>query len=75
MIEIYNSNNKKLNCELLFTFEKNNKSFIVYKDEEDEILASYYIIKEDKIIILPIEEDKDYDIVDIELEKWWNKND
>lgn len=74
MIEIYNNNNEKVKCELLFTFEKNNKRFVIYQDEEDEILASYYIIKNDKMIIMPITDDKDYDIVDIELEKWWNED-
>lgn len=73
MIEIYDINNQKINCELLFTFEKNNKNFIVYKDNEDDILSSYYKNEEDKLIIMPITDEADYDLVDIELEKWWNR--
>lgn len=75
MMEIYDVNNNKLLCELLFTFEKNNKQFIVYKDKDDDILSSYYKKDGDKLIIIPITDKTDYDIVDIELEKWWNKND
>lgn len=73
MIEVYDINNQKIKCELLFTFEKNNKNFIVYKDSEDEILASYYKKEEDKLIIMPITDEQDYDLVDIELEKWWTE--
>lgn len=74
MLEIYDINNQKIKCELLFTFEKNNKKFIVYKDKEDDILSSYYKIEDDKFIIMPINDESDYDLVDIELEKWWNQN-
>ena len=72
MIEIYDNNKNKFNCEILFTFDDNNKSFIVYEDEEDNILASYYKIEDDKMIITPITDDKDYDIVDKKLQEWWD---
>ena len=75
MIEIYDKNNKKLECEILFTFEDNNKQFIVYMDNEEDILSSYYEINDDKLIITPITSDLDYDIVDKYLEEWWKKND
>lgn len=74
MIEVFDINNQLIKCELLFTFEKNNKKIIVYKDKEDDILASYYKKLGDKLIIMPITEDEDYDLVDIELEKWWNQD-
>jgi len=74
MVEVYDIDNNIIKCELLFTFKKNNKSFIVYRDSEDEILASYYKKEADKIVIMPIDDDGDYDIVDLELEKWWNLN-
>jgi len=71
MIELYDNNNQKKQYEVLFTFNHENKSFIVYKDEEDDILASYYKKENDKIFIAPITDDKDYDIVDKNIEKWW----
>ena len=74
MIEVYDINNQKIKCEFLFTFEKDNKKFLVYKDKQDDILASYYKKEDDKLIIMPITDDADYDIVDIELEKWWSQN-
>ena len=75
MIEVYNENNEKIKCEVLFTFEDNNKQFIVYMDNEDDILASYYKIDDNKLIITPIINDLDYDIVDKYLEEWWKQND
>ena len=75
MIEIFDKNNRKLECEVLFAFEDNNKQFIVYMDNEDDILASYYQIEDDKLIITPIINDLDYDIVDKYLEEWWKQND
>ena len=72
MLEVYDINFQKIKCEPLFTFEKNDKNFIVYKDNEEDILASYYRKEGNKLIIMPITEDEDYDLVDIELEKWWN---
>ena len=75
MIEVYDKYNKKLECEILFTFKDNNKQFIVYMDKEDDILASYYEIEDDKLIITPITSDLDYDIVDKYLEEWWKQND
>ena len=75
MIEVYDKNNKKLECEILFTFKDNNKQFIVYMDNEEDILSSYYEINDDKIIITPIISDLDYDIVDKYLEEWWKQND
>lgn len=74
MIEVFDINNKLIKCELLFTFEKNNKHFIVYTDNEDDILASYYKKLDDKLIIMPITDDEDYNLVDIELEKWWSQD-
>lgn len=50
-------------------FNKNNKNFIIYKEENnDNLYASFYEVIEDKIKIIPIENDKDYDIVDEYLE-------
>ena len=74
MIEIYDNNNNKIECEILFTFNNSNKSFIVYRDKEDDILASYYKKEGENILIEPILDDTDYSLVDEELEKWWEEN-
>lgn len=74
MIEIYDMDHGRIMCEVLFTFEKNNKKFVVYKDKDEEILASYYKEEDGKLIVEPILLDDDYDIVDLELEKWWNSS-
>ena len=75
MIEVYYKDNIKLECEVLFTFDSNNKQFIVYMDEEENILSSFYEIKDNKIILTPITNELDYDIVDKYLEEWWKQND
>lgn len=74
MIDIYDIDNNVIKCELLFTFCNGDKKFVVYKDKDEEILASFYKEENNKIIIEPIIDDYYYDIVDQELEKWWNKN-
>ena len=69
MFKVYDIDNKEIECELLFRFEKNNKNFIVYLDSDENILASYYEIRDDKLIISPINDEKDFDIVDEEITK------
>ena len=75
MFKVYDKNNKEINCQIIFTFEKDNKNFIVYYDEEKDILASYYKLEGEKAIIFPITDDKDYDLVDQEIKKRMNNND
>ena len=51
-------------------FEKDNKKFILYQEEnKDELYASFYEIIDDKIKLTKIEKDEDYDIVDEYLER------
>ena len=70
MFNIFDDKNNKIECEVLFTFKENNKNFIVYKDNEGDILASYYESYKDKIVVLPITSEDDYDIVDEKLSEW-----
>lgn len=51
-------------------FEKDDKKFILYQEEnKDELYASFYEIIDDKIKLTKIEKDEDYDIVDEYLER------
>ena len=74
MVEVYDVNNNRIKCEVLFTFKNNDRDFVVYMDMDDEILSSYYKEVDGKFVIEPIIDEDDYEIVDIELEKWWNQN-
>lgn len=74
MFETYDINGNKLNCKVLFTFHKNNKNFIVYTDEKYDILASYFEATKDKITIIPINNEEDFDLIDEELAKRGNIN-
>ena len=57
------------NYNILDRFQKNNKNYIIYEEDGNEdIYAALYEIFDDKIKIIPIEDDKDYDIVDEYLE-------
>ena len=51
-------------------FEKDDKKFILYQEEnKEELYASFYEIIDDKIKLTKIEKDEDYDIVDEYLER------
>lgn len=50
---------------ILDKFNKNNKNYIIYQKENDNTLyAALYELINDKIKIIPIELESDYDIVD-----------
>ena len=55
--------------DVLFTFYENDKNFIVFMDQDEEVLASYYDIDDDKLLISPIMSDDDFDIVDREIDR------
>lgn len=71
---ITDENNNKIECEILHCFKDNDKNFIIYSDgsiNEDgskEVLSSKFIIENNKINLLPIEDDE-WEIVD----KEWSK--
>lgn len=67
--EYINSNGDIEHYTILDKFEKNKKKFIIYqKEDESEIYAALYEIIDDKIKIIPIENNEDFDIVDEYLE-------
>ena len=50
-------------------FSNNNKNYIIYKEDgKEDLYADLYEIVDDKIKIIPIDNDADYDIVDKYLE-------
>ncbi len=55
--------------EIIDRFNKNGKNYIVYSEEDkEELYAALYEVIDNKIKIIPIIDDKDYDIVDEYLE-------
>ena len=69
MIELHTVDNEVFKCNILFTFYENNKNFIVFMDQEEDILATYYDVDDDKLIISPILSDEDFNIVDREINR------
>lgn len=57
---------------ILYEFSKDGKSYIIFKNVNDEnneeLYSALYEKKDTNIKIIPIEDDKDYDIVDNFLE-------
>lgn len=54
---------------ILETFEKNNKKYLIYKEDgNDDIYSALFNIVDDKIKIIPITNNSDYDVVDEYLE-------
>lgn len=68
MFKIFNENNEIVECEVLHMFSKDGKDYIVYVDNEGDVLASFCEIKDNRLIISKISDDLDFDIVDKELE-------
>ena len=69
LFKVYDINNNVIECETLFTFTDYGRNFIVYLDDKDDILASFYEIRGEKTILFPITDDRDFDIVDREILK------
>ena len=52
---------------------KNNKKDLIYKEDgNDDIYSALFDIVDDKIKIIPITDNSDYDVVDEYLESLWN---
>ncbi|MDD4733928.1 MAG: DUF1292 domain-containing protein [Bacilli bacterium] len=72
-------NGEEIKCDILFTFENDNKNYVVYTDnttdEEGElvILASLYTLEDDNIILEEIKTDAEWDLVDEKLEEKYNE--
>lgn len=58
MFNLYDEDGNTVECECLFTFDDAGKKFIVYHDNDDNILASFYKVEGDKMIISPIIDDR-----------------
>ena len=57
------------NYTILDRFTKNNKNYLIYQEDGNEdLLASLYEYQDDKLKLIPIEDEKDFDIVDEYLE-------
>lgn len=61
------TNNKENKYNVLFTFKKNNIDYIVYTNEQDEILASRYKLENNNLILEKIETEQEWDMIDKEL--------
>ncbi len=50
-------------------FTENGNDYVVYEDSNNDVLASKYLFSGKKLILLPIDDDKEWDLVDKYLEK------
>ena len=66
---IMNNKGEVINYIILEKFSKNNKNYLIYKEEnKEDLYAAMYEIVNETIKIIPIENDLDYDVVDKYLE-------
>lgn len=62
---------KSIKCNVLFFFTKNKENYIVYTDNTNEIFGSKYIIKDNNLILEPIEDNSIWDIIDKKLGEYY----
>jgi uncharacterized protein YrzB (UPF0473 family) len=60
-------NGQRLN--VLFSFKYQDKDYLVYSTPEEEISASIYKMNGNKLTLLPIETEEEWDYVDKMIEK------
>ena len=63
---------KEIICESILTFkdESNDINYIVYSEENDDnIYASRYIVENNSIVLQPIENDSEWNMIDNMLER------
>ena len=70
---IIDNSGNKIECDVLGMFTHGDKNFIIYTDNEQddnekEVYASLYEIKNNCIVLLPITSESDWDLVDSYLE-------
>lgn len=71
--DVINEHGDKIHCDVIGMFSHDDKNFIIYTDNEivdneKEVLASLYRLEGNNVILLPITEDRDWDLVDNYLE-------
>lgn len=69
MFPIINQMGQLIQCEVLHIFSKNEKNYIIYVDESDNILASLYQQDVNTIILYPITDENDFKIAEEELKR------
>ena len=79
--KVINDEGKEVECEVLFTFESDEtkKNYIVYTDNtldeegNTKVYASIYNPDQDETKLLPIETDKEWQIIETILEELQNE--
>lgn len=61
---------KEITCNVLFVFKNNNDNYIVY-EEDEEVLASKYMIQNNEIVLKDIEKDEEWDLIDEKLSSYY----
>lgn len=66
---VIDNNGNVKNYIIIEKFIKNNKNYLIYQEEnKEDLYAALYEIVNETIKLIPIENDKDYDVVDEYLE-------
>ena len=70
---VINNNGEKNRCNIIGMFVNDDKSFIIYTDgsqddNEKEVYASIYKIIDNNMVLMPILDENDWNLVDLYLE-------
>ena len=70
---VIDSEGNKVQCDIIGMFVHDNKNFIIYtdsqqSDSEKEVYASLYKISDNNMLLIPIVQESDWDLVDRYLE-------
>ena len=70
---VFDEKGNKVTCDVIGMFVHDNKNFIIYTDNnaldsEKDVYASLYKLEGNNIVLLPITNESDWDLVDKYLE-------
>ena len=70
---VINTNGEKISCDVIGMFVHDGKNFIIYTDNEitdgeKEVYSALYRLDGNNMILLPITDENDWDLVDKYLE-------
>jgi uncharacterized protein YrzB (UPF0473 family) len=73
--DLINNEGQTITCNILHTFEKNGKKYLIYTDNEldsdgnIEVLAAIYHVNDNKVTLEDIKTDEEWNLIDYE----WGK--
>jgi uncharacterized protein YrzB (UPF0473 family) len=77
--DLINNEGQTITCDILHTFEHNNKNYLIYTDNEldldgnIEVLAAIYHVNDNKVTLEDIKTDEEWNLIDQEWSQVYNE--